>query len=128
VRVQRSSRFVHADDGDIVQSSARQAHKLHLAKRPGVRAEARDHAVQATRLSSLLREANRLDDVGELSVSVVVEGVQVVTNGGSEHDGLLGDDGQAATLLLEGQSCDVDAADQDASLLQYSDNITMGQQ
>jgi hypothetical protein len=52
----------------------------------------------------------------------VVEGGPI-TGGSGEHDGLLGDDGQAATLLPGGGGLRCHDAAEGRVLLQYSDNI-----
>ena len=81
--------LIQAEDRDLSQGSTGQANQLLLPKGPGTGAHTRDLAAQAPGVLDLLLEGGLLDDGVEVSIGVLIEGVQVGADSASKDNRLL---------------------------------------
>mmetsp|Transcript_13475 Transcript_13475/g.33013 ORF Transcript_13475/g.33013 Transcript_13475/m.33013 type:complete len:784 (-) Transcript_13475:2299-4650(-) len=115
LQVHGSRGLVQHQDARLLEHAARHAHQLLLAQRE-VGAALGHCSVQAARqLRHRLLHVHQLQGLPHLVVGRVAEGVQVGAHGALEHDGLLGDDGQAAAHLAQRHPGNVLAVNHDAA-------------
>ncbi len=114
-------RLVADDDLRAAHEGARERHELPLAEGE-VEAFLFHDAVEVDAAMRLVVELGvRVDEVGlaergpELEVGVFVEGVEVGADRASEEGGVLRDDGQTGSQVVESDGGDVDAIDTDCS-------------
>ena len=119
-----NSRIVHIgrglvdhQDATLLQNRPRQAHELLLAhaRNPATLVHGR---LQASRhlLAHQSLELHLLERVPDLRVGILAELVEVAAHGACEQHRILWDDGDATAKIVETESGDVNAVDDDATV------------
>ena len=122
--VQRHSRVVHVrrrlvDHQDLapLQYRPRQTHQL-LLTHAQIRPALAHHRLQTVgqHIGHQLLQLHLLQRPPDLGVGIVAELVEVAAHGAGEEHGILWNDGDVSTHVVETERGDVDAVDEDATL------------